>query len=97
MNVQKIILRTMFLSGAVAGIAGMVQVTGSDRTLTTGVAGGVGFTAIIVAWLAQLNPVSAWWCVAVPILEKGSSVVQSSSACPPTAQTYCRVSSCSSS
>ncbi|MFR4972541.1 MAG: ABC transporter permease [Butyricicoccus pullicaecorum] len=51
MNVQKIILRTMFLSGAVAGIAGMVQVTGSDRTLTTGVAGGVGY--VIVAWLAQ--------------------------------------------
>lgn len=46
----------MFLSGAVCGIGGMVQATGSDVTLTTAVAGGVGFTAIIVAWLAQLNP-----------------------------------------
>ncbi len=52
------VLRTMFLSGAVAGIAGMVQATGSDMTLTIAVAGGVGFTAIIVAWLAQLNPVA---------------------------------------
>ena len=75
MNVQKIILRTMFLSGAVAGIAGMVQVTGSDRTLTTGVAGGVGFTAIIVAWL---NPVSSLIIAFLfSVLEKGSSVVQS--------------------
>ena len=78
MNVQKIILRTMFLSGAVAGIAGMVQVTGSARTLTTGVAGGVGFTAIIVAWLAQLNPVSSLIIAFLfSVLEKGSSVVQS--------------------
>lgn len=78
MNVQRIILRTMFLSGAIAGIAGMVQVTGSDRTLTVGVAGGVGFTAIIVAWLAQLNPVSSMVIAFLfAVLEKGSSVIQS--------------------
>lgn len=53
MNPKKIMLRTMFFSGAVCGIAGMVQATGSDMTLATSVAGGVGFTAIIVAWLAQ--------------------------------------------
>lgn len=79
MNVKKIVLRTMFFSGAVCGIAGMVQATGSDITLTTSVAGGVGFTAIIVAWLAQLNP----WSILIvsflfSVLEKGSSVVQSS-------------------
>ncbi|MBS5149773.1 MAG: ABC transporter permease [Butyricicoccus pullicaecorum] len=78
MNVQRIILRTMFLSGAIAGIAGMVQVTGSDRTLTVGVAGGVGFTAIIIAWLAQLNPVSSMVIAFLfAVLEKGSSVIQS--------------------
>ncbi len=79
MDVKKIVLRTMFLSGAVCGLGGMIQATGSDITLTTAVAGGVGFTAIIVAWLAQLNPymilvVSFLFAV----LEKGSSVVQSS-------------------
>lgn len=79
MNVKKIVLRTMFLSGAVCGLGGMIQATGSDITLNTAVAGGVGFTAIIVAWLAQLNPpmilvVSFLFAV----LEKGSSVVQSS-------------------
>ena len=78
MNVNQIILRTMFLSGAIAGIAGMIQVSGSDRTLTTGVAGGVGFTAIIVAWLARLNPLSsAVVAFLLAILEKGASVVQS--------------------
>lgn len=79
MNVKKIVLRTMFLSGAVCGLAGMIQATGSDITLTTAVAGGVGFTAIIVAWLAQLNPVSILIVSFLfSVLEKGSSVVQSS-------------------
>lgn len=78
MNVKKIVLRTMFLSGAVCGIGGMVQATGSDITLTTAVAGGVGFTAIIVAWLSQLNPVMIMVVSFLfAILEKGSSVVQS--------------------
>ena len=72
MNVRKVILRTMFLSGAVCGIGGMVQATGSDVTLTTAVAGGVGFTAIIVAWLAQLNPPAILIVtVLFSILEKG--------------------------
>ena len=79
MHVKSIILRTMFLSGAVCGLAGMVQATGSDITLTTAVAGGVGFTAIIVAWLAQLNPVMILVVSFLfSVLEKGSSVVQSS-------------------
>lgn len=78
MNVRNIVLRTMFLSGAVCGIGGMVQAAGSDITLTTAVAGGVGFTAIIVAWLAQLNPVMIMVVSFLfSVLEKGSSVVQS--------------------
>ena len=78
MNVRKIILRTMFLSGAVCGLCGMVQATGSDITLTTAVAGGVGFTAIIVAWLAQLNPIAILMVsIAFSVLEKGSGVVSS--------------------
>ena len=78
-NVKRVVLRTMFLSGGIAGIAGMVQATGSDITLSTGVAGGVGFTGIIIAWLAQLNPyVSLLISFAFSILVKGSSVVQSS-------------------
>ncbi len=78
MNVKKIMLRTMFLSGAICGVAGVVQSAGSDMTLATSVAGGVGFTAIIVAWLAQLN---AFGILIVSflfaVLEKGSGVMQS--------------------
>lgn len=56
MNVSRIILRTMFISGALCGIAGMIQVTGIEHTLGESVAGGRGFTAIIIAWLSRLNP-----------------------------------------
>ncbi len=78
MNVKLITLRTMFISGAICGIAGMLQATGSDRTLTTAVAGGVGFTAIIIAWLANLNPIGILLVSFLfSVLEKGSSVVQS--------------------
>lgn len=78
MNVRKILLRTMALSGGVCGLGGMIQAVGADSTLTMGVAGGVGFTAIIVAWLSQLNPVIILVVSALfGILEKGSSVVQS--------------------
>ena len=79
MNVRKIILRTMFLSGAVCGIAGMTQVSGAAYTLGDGVAGGVGFTAIIVAWLAKLNPIIILIVtVLFSMLDKGCSVMQSS-------------------
>ncbi|MGN0602079.1 MAG: ABC transporter permease [Oscillospiraceae bacterium] len=78
MNPKKIILKTMFLSGAVCGIAGMVQATGSDATLATSVAGGVGFTAIIVAWLANLNPFGILLVSFLfSVLEKGSGVIRS--------------------
>lgn len=78
MNPKKIMLKTMFLSGAICGIAGMVQATGSDATLATSVAGGVGFTAIIVAWLANLNPFGILVVSFLfSVLEKGSGVVRS--------------------
>lgn len=77
-NVNKVTLLTMFISGGICGLAGMIQATGSDMTLAESVAGGVGFTAIIVSWLAQLN---AFGILIVSflfsILEKGSSVMQS--------------------
>ncbi len=77
-NVNRVTLVTMFLSGAVCGIAGVVQAAGSDMTLASSVAGGTGFTAIIVSWLAQLN---AFGILVVSflfsVLEKGSSVMQS--------------------
>ena len=60
MNVGWVIMRTMFLSGAIAGVVGFLLVSGANNTLYSGVAAGAGFTAITVAWLAQLNPLP-WW------------------------------------
>lgn len=56
-NVKKVILRTMLLSGAICGIAGLLLVGGTSHTITTETAGGRGFTAIMVSWLAKFNPV----------------------------------------
>lgn len=54
-DVPKVIMRTMFLSGALCGIAGFLAVSGASHTISTSTAGGRGFTAIIVAWLAKFN------------------------------------------
>lgn len=56
-KVGRVMIRTMFLSGAICGIAGFLLVAGTDHTLTTTLAGGRGFTAVMVSWLAQFNPV----------------------------------------
>lgn len=55
-NVKKVILRTMALSGAVCGIAGLLLVGGTDHTITTTSADNRGFTAIMVSWLAKFSP-----------------------------------------
>ncbi|MDD3335065.1 MAG: ABC transporter permease [Eubacteriales bacterium] len=55
-NVKRVIIRTMALSGALAGVAGFLLVSGAGHTISTSVADGRGFTAIVVAWLGKLNP-----------------------------------------
>lgn len=50
-------MRTMMISGAVCGIAGLLLVSGTDHTISTETAGGRGFTAILVSWLAKFNPI----------------------------------------
>lgn len=57
-KVGKVIVRTMLLSGALCGIAGVLLVSGTDHTITTTIAGGQGFTAVMVSWLAKFNPIS---------------------------------------
>ena len=49
MNVGHVMMRTMFLSGAISGLVGFIIVSGANGTLNADVAGGVGFTAITVA------------------------------------------------
>lgn len=55
-NVKKVIIRTLILSGALCGIAGFLIVSALDHSVTTTSVGGQGFTAIMVCWLAKFNP-----------------------------------------
>ena len=83
MSVSGIVMRTMFLSGALSGIVGFVVCSGADNTLHAGVAAGVGFTAITVAWLAQLHPFAmVGISVLLAVLEKGASTLQTRMAVP---------------
>jgi simple sugar transport system permease protein len=53
------IMIALLLAGALAGLAGACEVTAISRRLQQGLSIGYGYTAIIVAWLAQLNPLAA--------------------------------------
>jgi general nucleoside transport system permease protein len=54
-KVDKVIMRTILLSGAICGFTGWMMVSGIDHTITTTLAGGRGFLGIMVSWLAQFN------------------------------------------
>ncbi len=55
-NVKKVIIRTMVISGALCGITGMMLVSGKDHSINVNSVGGQGFTAILMSWLGQFNP-----------------------------------------
>lgn len=55
-DVKKVIIRTMMISGAICGFSGALIVSGASHTISTSTAGGRGFTAIIVAWMSKFNP-----------------------------------------
>jgi len=56
-NSNQLILLTFAISGALAGLAGIIEVAGPVGHLQPGFSPGYGFTAIIVAFLGRLNPV----------------------------------------
>ncbi|MBQ7499628.1 MAG: ABC transporter permease [Clostridia bacterium] len=74
-NVNKVIIRTMIISGAICGLCGGLTVAGQTHSIASETtAGGYGFTAIIVAWLAKFNtlamiPIS----LLIIFLEKGTA------------------------
>ena len=55
-NVKKVIIRTMVLSGAICGLAGFLIVGGASHTISSTSEGNMGFTAIMVSWLGKFNP-----------------------------------------
>ena len=75
-NVGKVIVRTMMISGGLCGFAGLLLVGGTDHTITTTVAGGRGFTAVMVAWLAKFNPlVMVFTSLLLVFLSRGASEI----------------------
>lgn len=77
-NVKKVIVRTMLISGAICGLAGFVEVSAISHTISKSTAGGRGFTAIIVAWLAKFNTfVMALISLLLVFLDKGAVAISS--------------------
>ncbi len=77
-NVKSTIIRTVLMSGGIAGIAGFVEVAGMSHTISKQTAGGKGFTAIIVCWLAKFNIFSmAMISLLIVFLDKGASQIAS--------------------
>ncbi len=71
MSMVKNILLVMFLSGGLAGIAGMSEVSGVIQRMQPEISAGYGYTAIIIAWLSKLNP---WAIILVSFLFGGLQV-----------------------
>ena len=73
-SVNKVMLRTMAISGGLCGLCGFLCVSAQSHTINSNLGGGYGFTAIIVAWLSKFN---SFIMIAVSILivalENGSS------------------------
>ena len=56
-KVDRVIIRTMALSGALCGLIGLLLTSSTDHTMTTTIVDGRGFTAVMVSWMAKFNPI----------------------------------------
>lgn len=78
MSVKRITIGSLMLSGAICGLAGMIEATGVNGTLSVSLSAGYGYTAIITAWLSGLKAI-----IIVPVsllfalLLQGGSFIQS--------------------
>jgi len=75
-NVNKVIIRTMVISGALCGLAGYLIGAGLDQTVTADSVGGQGFTGIMVAWLGKFNPLAMILTAGlIQVLNQGASQI----------------------
>ncbi len=56
MNIKRIMIYAVLLSGGLCGLTGMIQASAIEHSISNQFSGGLGFTAIMTAWLAKLNP-----------------------------------------
>jgi len=72
-NVKKVTIRTMILSGGVCGLVGFILVAGYHHTLTSILASGRGFTGVLIAWLGTFEPIQmVLYAFLVSIFQRGS-------------------------
>ena len=71
-DVKKVIIRTMVISGALAGLVGLFLAGGIHHTISTASANNMGFTAIMATWLAAFNPlIMMGTCFFIIFISKG--------------------------
>ena len=76
-NIKKTILIAIMLSGGLCGLVGMIQASAVNYTLSVEITGGVGYTAIITAWLAALSaPLILIVSILFAALLEGGSYIQ---------------------
>lgn len=82
----KLILLTLFISGGLGGMVGMIQSSGVMKTLSLEITMGVGYTGIIIAWLGELKPSKvAVVSLLFGMLTQGGYFLQSSQGIPASA------------
>lgn len=75
-KVEKVIIRTMALSGGICGLVGLLLVGSINHTITTTIAGGQGFTAVLVSWMSKFNPVTMIFSSALIVfMDRGASEI----------------------
>lgn len=76
-NVKKVVLIGILLSGGIVGLAGVAKLNGSVYALSENLAGGAGFTAIVIAWLANLSaPIILFVSFLIGALKQGAQAIQ---------------------
>jgi len=79
MSVTRITIVAILISGGLCGIAGMMQASAIEHSLSEQLSGGLGFTAVITTWLARLSPpVIVLVSFLFSVLLQGGSFLQSS-------------------
>ena len=77
MNVKKIIIRTMVVSGIMCGIVGVLLTGGINHTVSDTIHSNMGFTAIIATWLAHFDPlISIGTCYLITFISSGMGQVK---------------------
>lgn len=76
-DVKRVIIRTMIISGALAGIVGLFLAGAIEHTISTDTANNMGFTAIMATWLAAFNPlIMMGTCFFIIFISRGMVMVR---------------------